>query len=61
MAAASFALVLSLFFVCSFAMPYPHHLKEENEDGDEADRMSDRRCAALLLVDRRRGGGEVWR
>ena len=55
MSAASFALVLSLFFVCSFAMPYHHHMKEENEDGDEAGRMSYRRGAALLLVDLRRG------
>ena len=46
---------LSLFFVCSFAMPYHHHMKEENEDGDEAGRMSYRRGAALLLVDLRRG------
>ena len=50
MSAASFALVLSLFFVCSFALPYPHHLKEENEDEDEAGRMADRRGAALSLL-----------
>ena len=52
---------ISFLFVCSFAMPYPHHLKEENEDGDEAGRMSDRRGAALLLVDRRRGVAMWWR
>ena len=52
---------LSFCFVCLFALPYPHHLKEENEDGDEAGRMADRRGAALVLVDRRRGVGEVWR
>ena len=40
-------------FRLSFALPYHHHLKEENEDGDEAGRMADRRGAALLLVDRR--------
>ena len=50
---------LSLFFVCSFAMPYHHHMKEENED--EAGRMSDRRFAALLLVDRLRGVAMWWR
>ena len=42
-------------------MPYPHNLKEENEDGDEAGRMSDRRGAALLLVDRRRCVAMWWR
>ena len=41
---------LSLFFVCSFAMPYHHHMKEENEDGDDAGRMADRRGAALSLL-----------
>ena len=43
---------LSSCFVCS---AIPHHMKEENEDGDEAVRMSYRRGAALLLVDLRRG------
>ena len=37
----------------------PHHLKEEDED--EAGRMSDRRGAAILLVDRRRGVAMWWR
>ena len=49
---------LSFFrlLVCS---ALPHHMKEENED--EAGRMADRRGAALLLVDRRRGVAMWWR
>ena len=55
---------LSSCFVCSFALPYPHHLREGKRDGeeDEAGRMTDspRRCPAVcwLLVDRLRGGGD---
>ena len=41
---------LSLFFVCSFAMPYHHHLKEEDEDEEEAGRMAERRGDALWLL-----------
>ena len=45
------------------SVPCPYYLKEEDEDeeDDEAGRMADRRGAAMLLVDRWRGGGEVWR
>ena len=49
MAAASFAMVLSLFFfACSFALPCPYYLKEgKEEDEYEAGRMADRRGSAL--------------
>ena len=46
MAAASFALVLSSYSVCS---SLTHHLKEENENEDEAGRMADCLGAALVL------------
>ena len=47
MAAASFALVLSLFFVCSFALPYPHQLKEGRGRGRGGhDGRPSRRCPA---------------
>ena len=32
------------------SLPYPHHLKEENEDEDEAGMMADRRGDALWLL-----------
>ena len=32
------------------SLPYHHHLKEENEDEDEAGMMVDRRCDALWLL-----------
>ena len=46
-------LLPSSFSSCFVCSALPHHMKEENED--EAGRMADRRGAALLLVDRRRG------
>ena len=47
------------FFRLLVGSALPHHMKEENED--EAGRMADRRGAALLLVDRRRGVAMRWR
>ena len=47
---------------CSFALPCPHHMKEEDEN--EAWRMADRRGAALSLLVAGRSVarcGEVWR
>ena len=49
MAAASFALVLSLFVFCLLFCSSPHHhLKEEDED--EAGRIAERRGDALWLL-----------
>ena len=39
---------LSFCFVCSFALPYHHHLKEEDEDEDKAGRMEDRIGSAMV-------------
>ena len=32
------------------SLPFPHHLKEEDEDEDEAGRMAERRGDALWLL-----------
>ena len=40
-----------LFLFCLLlCVSLPHHLKEEDEDEDEAGRMADRRGAALWLL-----------